>query len=1195
MNIENNISFKSHFCVGDWTVDPAKNLIQLGEQVVNLEPKVMDVLVYLAERQGQVVSREELEDNVWAGRIVSYDALTSSIVKLRKALNSTKENPVIKTIPKRGYSLVAAVTAVTAADTNEANPDENQLKEITQDSYIPAANPPSDPERRQVSVLSCELLNAASIYKHMDPEDVHELLQQLQHSCSDVVNHYGGHIGQYANGEMVIYYGYPEAHEGDAERAVRTALGLVDTVKHMAEKLPAIKQHLSLRMGIHTGLVVVGENTSGNAQERLSMVGDTPAMADGLKRLAQVDTVVISESTKRLVEKLFIFDLLQSTISSELPSQKVYRVQAMLYAPSRSETMLTDTLTPLVGRDVEIDLLMQRWVQSKYGDSQVVMLCAESGIGKSRILQGLQERLQDEDVERILYFCSPYHTNSSLYPVTVQLQRTLDIQLNDDTKNSLDKLESYLNELGLVVSETAPVFAELLSLPTAEHYPDFRLRAEEIKKLTLESLLQMFHALAQRKPVLLILEDAHWIDPTTRELFDLLINELRSQPVFFVNSYRPEFDPPWSAYMQATLLRLNRLSKQESIGIIENVTAGRALPEKILDLIIARTDGVPLFVEELTRSILSSGALQDSGDGLQLTGSLQTINIPESLQDSLMARLDKLKHAKHIAQIAAIIGRSFSHDLLVAVVREEEMYINHALTELVDEELLFRRGVQPDITYEFKHALVQDAAYQSLLKSKRQQYHRRIAEVLEQLFPHIVKAQPEVLAYHYTEAQQPQQAINYWLRAGKRASEHSANIEAITQLNKGLDLLKQAPDGEINTTQRNQLELLLLLALGPALLSAKGLGSSEAESVYLRARELCREADANDALFTVTWGLWLLCQKRGRIKEAQVLSRELLALADKLKQPAYDLEAHHAAWTTNFRLSHFESTKIHSQTGIKLYDIKQHSNHASRFGGHDPGCCALYNAAMTSWLLGYPEQAQARAEQSVHLAKQINHLMTQALANVFAGFIAQWCKDTKRVIKHAQFVIALCNRHRIAPDCKAQALALASWSDTVSQDKHGGDIAKGIAGIEEAIKALRLTGVRTHESYLLSLLADAYLRTHQAEQGLRTINDALSIVEQTGERTFETEVYRLKGEMLLLQSSNNYDAAIENLEKAIRLAQQQQSKSMELRAVTSLVRAQQTHKYKPDLEKLSELLNWFTEGKDLPDQKDAGELVALLG
>jgi len=1197
-----DINFQSPFCVGGWTVDPANNQICLDEQVVNLEPKVMDVLVYLAKRQGQVISREELEDKVWAGRIVSYDALTNSMVKLRKAFDQDKKNPIIKTIPKRGYSLVATVTAaVTSIAKSNPPAPAPTTSEVATNTPASAQKEPNEPERRQVSVLACELLNAASLYNQMDPEEVHKLLQHLQQTCTGVVNHYGGHVGHYANGAMVIYYGYPEAHEGDAERAVRTALGLVDAVHRLGGTLPELKQHLAVRMGIHTGLVVVGEVTDNNVREHMSVTGNAPNVADGLKRLANPDTVVIGESTQRLVDKLFNFELLQPQISSDMPSQNIYRVQSMPHTPSRSETRFTETLTPLVGRETEIELLLKRWEQSKSGESQVAMLCAEGGIGKSRILQGLQERLQDEKHQSVLYFCSPYHTNSSLYPAIVQLQRMLGFHLHDDANKSLDKLEAMLNELGLIVSESAPVFAELLSLPIKERYAGFELKAEEIKKRTLVCLVQLYHAMAQREPVLFIVEDAHWIDPTTRELVELLINDLRSQPIFFVTSYRLEFDPPWSAYMHATLLRLNRLTRQETIGIIENVTGGRALPKDILELIIERTDGVPLFVEELTKSVLLSGALHDSDDGLELRGTVQMLHVPESLQDSLMARLDNLKHAKPIAQLAATVGRSFNYDLLKAVAEKNDSYLDNALNELVDAELLFKRGVAPDLTYEFKHALVQDAAYQSLLKSTRQLYHNRIAEVLALKFPHIGKTQPEVLAHHYTEAQQSQEAVNYWLRAGQRANEHSANIEAIAHLNKGLELLKQIPETDISTVDRNELELLLLLSLGPALLSAKGLGSSEAEKTYIRARELCREAEANDALFTVTWGLWMLCQKRGRVREAQDLSAELLDLANKLKQPAYDLEAHHAAWTTNFRLSQFESAKIHSQSGIELYDVKQHGNHASRFGGHDPGCCALYNAAMTAWLLGYPEQAQARAQQSVRLAKQINHLMTQALANVFAGFVAQWCKDVKPVKEHAQAVISLCTKHGIAPDCKAQAQVLAGWVETLPlkqrvSDKHHGDIPKGIADIEEAIKAHRHTGVRTHEPYLLTILADAYLRTHQSEPGLQTINDALQSVKETGERTFEAEVYRLKGELLLLQSADNFDEAMECFQKAITLAKKQQSKSLELRAVTSLIRAQQNiKKSQPDLEQLSELLDWFTEGKELPDQKDAGSLVEGAG
>ncbi len=478
----------------------------------------MDLLVYLAERQGQVISREELENNVWAGRVVSYDALTNSMVKLRKALNSSKENPVIKTVSKRGYSLVAEVTPIIAETTEtpkaiEENPlqtsqSSSTLSDLPSDS-LPEAKEHAEPERRQVTVVSCELLNAASLYDQMDPEDVHELLQHLQKSCTDVVKQYGGHIGYYTNGEMVIYYGYPEAHEGDAERAVRTALGLVESVHHLADKLPAFKKHLEVRMGVHTGLVVVGEMTEDDVHERMSVVGDTPSMSASLKQLAQPDTVVVSETTKRLVDKFFVFDKLEPNTDHSLLSRNIYCVQAMQYTPSRSETKLTETLTPLVGRETEIDLLLNRWEQSRDGESQVVMLCAEAGIGKSRILQGLQERLQDEPHERVLYFCSPYHTNSSLYPVIVHLQRTLKIQLNENANQSLDKLEAFINDLGLVVAETAPVFAELLSLPVQERYTGFNLQQVEVKRRTFECLVAMFSAMAQREPVLLILEDAH--------------------------------------------------------------------------------------------------------------------------------------------------------------------------------------------------------------------------------------------------------------------------------------------------------------------------------------------------------------------------------------------------------------------------------------------------------------------------------------------------------------------------------------------------------------------------------------------------------------------------------------------------------------------------------------------------------------
>jgi len=1208
--VNDNIGINSQlpFRVGEWSVDPTNNCVRLGDRVVNLEPKVMDVLVYLAQRQGQVVSREELEDKVWSGRIVSYDALTNSIVKLRKAFDSDKQNPIIKTIPKRGYSLVATVSPQQTNDSAVTSPAnttaalETATTTATDNSLLPtspleksvlerAQSEHSNAERRQITVLWCELLNVVGLYDQLDAEDVHELLQQLQTVCNKVIKHYGGHIAQYSNGEMVIYFGYPEAHEGDAERAVRNALGLMTSVQQLARKNKSLQAHVSLRIGIHTGQVVISDVGSGNVEERMSVVGDSPTIAAALKQIAEPGSVIIGESTKCLVEKLFVF-VLMPAVSEQLPAgHRCYRVQAMEHTPSRSETKLTETLAPLVGRDSEIELLLKRWQQSKNGESQVVMLCAEAGIGKSRILQALQERLQDEGHQHVLYFCSPYHTNSALYPVIVQLQRLLGIQRHTGVNQSLDNLELLLNSLGLIVAETAPIFAELLSLPINERYAGYSLPAQEVKKRTLECLVQLFRAISQRDPLLVILEDAHWADPTTRELMELLINELRDQPVLFVTSYRPEFDPAWSGYMHATLLRLNRLTRSEILGIIKNITGGRALPVEIQELIIARTDGVPLFVEELAKSVLASGALKDSDDGYQLVGQLQATNIPASLQDSLMASLDRLKIAKPVAQQAAVLGRSFSREILSAVAPYDEYFLDQALSELVDAELLFKRGVAPDVSYEFKHALVQDAAYQSLLKSTRQQFHHRIAEVLEQRFSQIIQSQPEVLAHHYTEALQRPEAIHYWLLAGKRASEHSANLEAIAHLNNGLELVEQISEG----VERNELELQLLLTLGPALLSARGLGSSEAESAYLRARQLCREAEANEDLFTVTWGLWLLCQKRGRVREAQSFATELLQLANKLHNPEYDLQAHHASWTTNFRLSEFSSSQVHTQQGIQLYDVNLHRHHAMRFGGHDPGVCGHNHAAINNWLMGYPETAQKHALQAVQLANQINHPFSQVLAHAFAGFVTQCCKDPQTTLQHAQAILSKCQDIGIAPEINAQAQVLAAWVDTLSVNDKRADIVKGIANMEQAILAHRETGVRTHEPYLLTILADAYWRTHQVEPGLKTIDTALRSMGQTGERTFEAEVYRLKGELLLLQSKQSYEPALDCLNHAINLARQNQSRSLELRALTSLTRAQcKRQKSKPDIGQLESLLNTFSEGRKMPDQLAAAELIKEL-
>ncbi len=1173
------------FRVGDWLVDPRNNQLRRGERHVKLEPKVMDVLMYFAAHPGKVVSREELEEHVWAGRVVTYDALTATIVKLRKAFQvDNQAEPVIKTISKRGYCLVASVTRIDPIREPDSAGEASEQTAVPA-PVTPATKDKAQHERRQVTVVACELIDYAALTARLDAEDLHDVLQRFQAVCAGVVHRFAGHVGQYLNGGLVIYFGYPEAHEDGAERAVRTALGIQEATRKLAVQFPALQEQLRIRIGIQTGQVVVGEIADGDLHERMSVVGDTPTIANALQNLAEPGDVLIGESTQQLVENRFVFMAQRPLrLKGGSPPIRVYRVQGLQPLSERFEARQLGSLTPLIGRDAEIDLLLKRWQQSCAGESQVVMLCADAGIGKSRILHGLQERLQDQRHHHLGFFCSPYHTNSSLYPVIAALERTLGIHLNDDPDESLNKLEAHLGALGMDIADNAPVFAALLSLPTTQRYPDFKPRPQELKTRTLSCLLNLLQRMAGQQPLLLMLEDAHWVDPTTLEFIDLVITELRGQRLLIVTSYRPEFDPAWSGYHQATLLRLNRLSQQESNAIITNLTGGKTLPADILQQIIARADGVPLYVEELTKSILASDALKVSGQQMVLKGTPQPLTVPASLHDSLMARLDQLKMAKPLAQLAATLGRSFSRDLLRAVADEDEHSFETAINELLQAELIFRRGVPPDVSYEFKHALVQNAAYQSLLKRTRQQFHEKIARVLENQFNQITKAQPEVIAHHYTEAQHTEAAIGYWLRAAQRASERSANLEAIAHVNKGLELhalLSEEP-------RRNELELKLLLVLGPALLSAKGLGARDAEQVYLRARELCHEAGQRVELFTVTWGLWMLCQKRGRLHEAKAFSRELLALADGLADREYQLQALHAAWTTHFRLSEYAACHEHARQGLGLYDADAHRHHATRFGGHDPGVCAYYNAAMVQWLLGYADQARASIQQSVRLAEQINHPFSQVLAHMYSAFIAQYCGDPIQARRHTQKVLSISHSHGIAPDCVAQAEVLDGWVETLS-----GNLSHGIDMIELAVMSLRDTGVRTHESYLLSILAECYARAGRAQDGLRVTADALKSIDETGERTFDAEIHRLKGALLLIESDNNLEQARNCFQQAIALAQQQHARSLELRATMSLCRAQREHQgQRLTAQMLGPLYKSFSEGRDTADLRAAATLLA---
>ena len=707
-----------------------------------------------------------------------------------------------------------------------------------------------------------------------------------------------------------------------------------------------------------------------------------------------------------------------------------------------------------------------------------------------------------------------------------------------------------------------------------------------MKKKILEALVAVFEAMASRDPVLMVVEDLHWIDPSTLELLSLLIEHLRLARVVILLTYRPEFDPPWGGHAHVTGLTLNRLSRKESAAMITKVAGGKAMPEEVFDEIVAKTDGVPLFVEELTKTVLESDLLEDAGDRYVLSGPLPPLAIPASLQDSLMARLDRLAPVKEVAQLAATLGRTFSHELLAAVSPLKRDGLDDALSQLLNAGLIYRHGLPPDVTYEFKHALVRDVAYQSLLKGSRLQFHKRIAHALEERFPETAETEPELLARHFTEAGLAEQAVGYWQRAGRRASERSANLEAIAHLTKGLELNKGLPEAP----ERARRELGLHLTLGPALMAIKGWVAPEVEQAYLHARELCRQVGEPAQLFTVTWGLWMHYNQRGQLETAQGLADEVLALAEGQADPAFRLQAHHAAWSTLYRLPEFSACRDHTEQGFALYDIDDHGSHAFLYGGHDPGVCCRVHGALALWLLGYADQALEKADDAVALAKQLSHPLSMVQALAFLTFLHQFRHEDRLAEERAEAMSALCTEHGIAPQYLATANVLRGWAMAAQGQTEG-----GIGEIHQGLTALRATGAGGRRSYYLALLAEAYGRTGQAKEGLGVLAEALDLVEKTGERTWEAEIHRLKGDLLLVRSSQNEAEAEACFNRAIDVARRQSAKSPELRAATSLARLwHQQGKTGEARALLAPVYDWFTEGFRTADLKDAKALLEAL-
>src|SRR5215813_2039974 len=693
-----------------------------------------------------------------------------------------------------------------------------------QASPLQMAPPPTHPstpdaERRQLTVMFCDVVDSTTLSSQLDPEEYRHVVRAYQQVGTNVMQRYEGHIAQLLGDGLLIYFGYPHAHDDDAQRAVRAGLGMLAALRDLNTRLhQAHGIRLAVRVGIHTGLVVVGAMGDGGRHEQLAL-GETPNVAARLQALAAPNTLAISEATYRLVQGYVACQALGAqTLRGVVEPLNVYRVLSESGATSRLDVAQPRGLTPLVGRDHEVGLLFERWEQAKAGHGQGVLLRGDAGIGKSRLVHMLKEHVAHEPHTRWECRSVSYFANTALFPLTDFFQRLLQFQAAETPDEQLGKLAQMLSQYRLPLAESMHLFAPLLSLPIPEDTsPPLPLSPQRHRHKVLEALVAILQELAERHPVLFILEDLHWTDPTTLEWLQLVLEQTPTASLMVLLTCRPHFQPAWHHRSYLTEMTVNRLSHAQVEQIVTGITDGKTFPAAVLQQILTKTDGVPLFVEEITKAILESGQLKALDGHYELVGALSTLAIPATLQDSLMARLDRLMTGKVIAQLGATIGRQFSHALLQAVAQLNDRTLHEELHRLVEAELLYQRGVPPQATYVFKHALIQDAAYECLLRSTRQQYHQRIAQVLEARFPELCETQPELLAHYYTEAGVLAQAISYWQRAGQRAIERSAYLEAIVHLTKGLTLLQSLPD----TAEHRQQELAVQTGLGLAYMATR--------------------------------------------------------------------------------------------------------------------------------------------------------------------------------------------------------------------------------------------------------------------------------------------------------------------------------------------------------------------------------------
>ena len=1042
-------------------------------------------------------------------------------------------------------------------------------------------------ERRQLTVMFVDLVGSTAMSARLDPEDMRGIIAAYHQCCASLIERNGGFVAKYTGDGVLAYFGYPQAHEHDAERAVRTGLAIVEAAPKLAT---AAGSPLRVRIGIATGLVVVGDIVgSGEAQER-GVVGETPNLAARLQAIAEPDTVVIAEGTRRLLGNLFeLQDLGAKDLKGIAGPAQAWAALRPSSAESRFEALHTAGLTALVGREEEFEWLLRRWFKAKNGEGQVVLLSGEAGIGKSRLTAALLERLAEEPHTRLRYFCSPQHTDSALYPIIGQMERAAGLARDDAVRAKLDKLDAVLARTATSI-EDAALFAEMLSLPNDGRYSTVALDPPRRRQRTLEALVSQMEALTRQTPVLMIFEDAHWTDPTSLEAFGRTVDRIAGLRVLLIVTFRPEFEAPWIGRPHVTALTINRLAQRDMDVMIDHVAGNKLIPTSVRQDIIERTDGIPLFVEEMTKAVLEA---ETEGEARRTVAAVPSpaLAVPASLHASLMARLDRLGSAKEAAQIGAAIGREFSHALLAAVVRKPEAQLHSALDRLIAAGLLFRQGVPPHASYLFKHALVQDAAYGTLLREPRRALHARIAEALESQFAEIAENQPELLARHCTKAGLIEKAAGFWGKAGQRSLARSALVEAVGQLTRALDQIATLSA----TPALRREEINLQAALITPLLHVKGYAAPETKAAAERARLLIEQAEAIGEppedpllLFSVLYGFWVrnLAAFKGDVMRE--LAGQFLALAKKQGTSAALLHGHRITGISLLCTGDIAEGRAHLERAIALYDPGEHRPLATRFG-QDAQVSNLCYRSWAQWLLGYPEAARVTADTALSDAREIGQFATLWYALGLTSFILILRGDYAAANAQLDEVVALANE-------KGAAFAKAagvSWQGCVAALT--GKASDAVQLIGSGTNALRSTGATMFMPKLLSHLARAYAELGKFDDAWRSIGEAMTTVETNKERWWESELNRIAGEIALKSPQPDAAKAEAYFERALVVAREQQAKSWELRAAMSMARLWRDRGKRDEArDLLAPVYGWFTEGFDTLDLKEAAALLEEL-